>query len=279
MLPRLIHFVFGMAPQAGAGDFGLHHYICVKSARLTYPKHEIVVWYGHQPEENAYWRAISKFCKMVEVVTPTQIFGNPLNLHAHRTDVLRLQVLIEHGGIYLDLDSIVVRPLDDMFVLHTLMGVEAQESSAKILGLCNAMIAATPRASFLRRWLDCFEFFNSSGTDGNYAFYASRLPLILARQRNDDVAILGHRAFFPFWCDSDGLNAIFEAEGTAPGETYSIHLWESQARQRGHLQRLTAQTIFNTPALYHQLAARYVTEQELADLEAVDQDRAAFDAK
>lgn len=279
MLPRLIHFVFGLAPQEGAGDFGLHHYICVKSARLNYPNHEIVIWYSHSSDSNPYWQEVSKFCKLVEVVAPTQIFGNPLHLHAHRTDVLRLQVLIEHGGIYLDFDSIVVRPVDDVFVFSALMGVEAQESSGKVLGLCNAAIVAAPRASFLRRWLDCFEFFNAAGGEANYAFYASRLPLILARQRNDDITVLGHRAFFPFWCDQTGLRALFEEAGTPHPETYSVHLWESQAKQRGYLQRLTAAAIFRTPTFYHQLASRYVTEQELAGIVEADQDRAADDAK
>jgi len=259
-----------MSPQEGAGDFGLHHYICIKSAQENYPAHELVMWYAYEPRENAYWRAASLLCRMVEVVAPSQIFGNSLNVHAHRTDVLRLQVLIEHGGVYLDLDSIVVRPLTDVFVLNALMGVEAQESSGKACGLCNAMIAAAPRASFLRRWLDCFEFFNSTGADANYAFFASRLPLILARQRNDDITILGHRAFFPYWCDMPGLTAIFEAAGQPPPETYSLHLWESQAKQRGYLQKLTAQTLFETPALYHQLATRYVTREELVRIESGD---------
>jgi hypothetical protein len=266
MLPRLVHFIFGMTPQIGAGEFGLHHYICIKSARKNYPDHDLVLWHAYQPEDNAYWRAAAGLCRMIEVAAPTQIFGNPLTHHAHRTDVLRLQVLIEYGGIYLDLDSIVVRPLTDQFVLNTLMGIEVNVNSAITCGLCNAMIAAAARASFLRRWLDCFEFFNSSGTDANYAFFASRLPLILARQRSDDVTILGHRAFFPYWCDESGLRNIFETAGQPPAETYSIHLWESQAKPRGHLQAINAETLFTTRSLYHELAARYVTPEELAEI-------------
>lgn len=268
MLPRLIHFIFGMMPQEGIGDFGLHHYICIKSARLTYPKHELVLWYGHQAQDNVYWQAASKLCTPVEVVPPTHIFDNPLHIHAHRTDVLRLQILLDHGGIYLDLDSIVVRPLDDVFVANCLMGLEVQENSAKIFGLCNAVIAALPRASFLRRWLDCFEFFTSSGADSTYAFYASRLPLILARQRGDDITILGHRAFFPFWCDLNGLNDIFLADQIVPAETYSVHLWESQAKIRGYFQNLRSDTLFTRPSLYHHLARRYVGQQELFKIES-----------
>jgi hypothetical protein len=65
MLPKLIHFVFGMAPQQGAGEFGLHHYLCLKSARLHHPGHKLVLWYGHAPAGNRYWDAAARFCEMV----------------------------------------------------------------------------------------------------------------------------------------------------------------------------------------------------------------------
>lgn len=279
MLPRLVHFIFGLAPLPDPTAFGLHHLICVKSARMHYPDHELVMWHGYEPENNPYWRAAAKLCRMVALTPPTQIFGNPLTIHAHRTDVLRLQVLIEHGGLYLDLDSVVLRPLDDVFVPGALMGVEAQEATGKVHGLCNAVIAAAPRANFLRRWLDCFEFFNSTGADAGYAFYASRLPLILARQRNDDIIMLGNRAFFPYWCDAAGLRAIFDSDHDAPKESYSLHLWESQARQRGHFSGVTLAAIREPRALYHRLAARCFSEPELQEIEEDVKSTAGLEAK
>ena len=45
------------------------------------------------------------------VEVPLHIHGRPLRHHAHQADVLRLQILLEQGGIYLDMDTIVVRPL------------------------------------------------------------------------------------------------------------------------------------------------------------------------
>ncbi len=257
-----------MTPQDGVGEFSLHHYVCLKSIRRQHPGHEVVLWYGYEPTANPYWREAAKFCKLIQVEAPTEIFGNPLTIHAHRTDVLRLQVLNEYGGIYVDLDSILAKPLDDIFIKSTMMALEVDDQTAKVHGLCNALIFAMPRSSFIRRWLDSFEFFMSGGHDAAYAFFGVRLPLILARQRSDDIDIVSHRLFFPFWCDSHGLKKIFAFDTQLPVETRSIHLWESQANKRGHIQAITPASIFSVPTLYNRLAARYVTLDELAPLAA-----------
>ena len=41
---------------------------------------------------------------LVYVSPPEEIFNNKLNHFAHKADIVRLQKLIEHGGIYLDID-------------------------------------------------------------------------------------------------------------------------------------------------------------------------------
>ena len=38
-----------------------------------------------------------------------QIFGNPVKRFAHQADVLRLELLLQFGGVYLDLDVLLLR--------------------------------------------------------------------------------------------------------------------------------------------------------------------------
>ncbi|CAO3621663.1 unnamed protein product [Cunninghamella echinulata] len=42
-----------------------------------------------------------------------EIFGQPISHFAHQADIIRLDVLNEYGGIYLDMDVISLKPLDD----------------------------------------------------------------------------------------------------------------------------------------------------------------------
>ena len=267
MLPRLIHFVFGMAPQEGAGDFGLRHYLCLKSARMLHPRHKLVLWYGHAPSGNRYWEAAARLCEMIRIDPPAEIFGNPLNVHAHKADVVRLQVLDAHGGIYMDLDSIVIRPLDEIFVAECAMAQEYNTLLERVQGLCNAMILARPRASFIRRWLDSFEYFHSTGYDVAYAFYGVRMPMILARQYGGDITVLPYTHFFRYYCTEGDLEAIFLRDSPIDG-CYSLHLWDSQATRRGLVQHLTLGQLLDEArtSTYSRLARRYIEAFECEHL-------------
>jgi hypothetical protein len=54
----------------------------------------------------------------------SEVLGRPVTNYAHRADVLRLQVLEEFGGIYLDLDVVSLKPLDDLLDREFIMGQE-----------------------------------------------------------------------------------------------------------------------------------------------------------
>ena len=255
MIPRLIHFIFGMAPQIGQGEFALHHYLAVRSAADMHPSHKIVLWHGSAPTGNPYWDAAGRYCEFVHVDPPTHIYGNVLNHHAHRTDVVRLQVLEAHGGIYLDLDTLILRPFDDLFVPDTGMAFEVNPTSQRPEGLCNAVILSRPRATFVRRWLDSFEFFHSGGMDNAYAFYACRMPLILSRQYGADITVMPHHLFFKYSWDEKGLSDIFGRSSSTEG-LYSIHLWDHMAKR--FLHNLTVDRIREKDTTFNIFARKYL---------------------
>ena len=63
------------------------------------------------PESNVWWqraKAIERV-EVREVEDPTHIFGRPIETGSHRADVIRLQALLEFGGIYLDSDAFALR--------------------------------------------------------------------------------------------------------------------------------------------------------------------------
>jgi len=84
------------------------------------------------------------------------------------------QRLLEHGGIYLDIDTFILRPFADHSLLSydTVMGMEApplslfrnlepnDEMTPK--GLCNAIIIARKGAAFIERWLESYDDFRES---------------------------------------------------------------------------------------------------------------------
>ena len=53
--------------------------------------------------------------KLVHLQRPTHVYGNLLSSAYHSTDVARIKTLISEGGIALDFDTFVIKPLNEFF--------------------------------------------------------------------------------------------------------------------------------------------------------------------
>jgi hypothetical protein len=74
-----------------------------------------VYFHYHYEPSGFWWETIKPKLTLHQVSIPESIFGNPIHHFAHKADVIRLEVLLEYGGIYLDLDTICVRPLAPLY--------------------------------------------------------------------------------------------------------------------------------------------------------------------
>jgi mannosyltransferase OCH1-like enzyme len=116
---------------------------------------------------------------------------------AHKADILRLEILLEHGGIYLDIDTFVLRPFADrhtgldLMQYDTVLGMEARalevahgprsDDEMRPKGLCNAVIVARPGADFLQLWLQSYDTFrDSKWTEHSVVSASERLRFWLA---------------------------------------------------------------------------------------------------
>lgn len=249
MIPKLIHFVFGFSTDVpGTAIFGIHHYIAVKSAALRHPNHKLVMWAGSEPEGNIFWELAKRHFEKIMVQPPTGIYGRPLIHYAHKADVFRLFALRDHGGIYLDCDTITLRSFEPICCTETVMGPEWDPLAGRVKGLCNATIMARRGANFISRWLDTFEFFNSTGDDRNFELHGVIMPLILARQYSWDIAIAPRNHFFKFDWSGKMLEELF-AGNTPVDDCYSIHLWELLASD--YVRALTVERIFTVDSTYN----------------------------
>jgi len=71
-----------------------------------------------------WFELIRPLVTLRQVEIPTKIFGNRVDHYAHRADVVRLEALKEFGGIYLDLDVIMMKSLDHLLDEQFAMGQE-----------------------------------------------------------------------------------------------------------------------------------------------------------
>jgi hypothetical protein len=224
-IPRILHYCFGLTPDFGGRPWSLVHHKCVASA-IHHLKPDCVQFYYEYEPQGPWWKLTRELVETVRVKAPTEVFGNPIHHYAHRADVLRLGRLLEHGGIYLDVDVLVHRSFDDLLGHSVVLG---QEGADGAYGLANAVILAEPGAPFLRRWFEEYKSFrNGNPGEPYWAEHSVVVPKRLAMDHPGEVTILSDKAFYwPLW-DEEALRALFTSTSRAEIQgLYANHLWES----------------------------------------------------
>src|SRR6266404_447691 len=130
-IPRVLHYVFGMAADFGGKPWSLVHYVCLKSAIVHIRPEKVFFHYEHEPA-GQWWELSRELVTPVKMTATREIFGKPLGHVVHRAYFVRLQRLIEHGGIYLDADVLVHRDFDDLLGESVVLGREG------VFGIANA---------------------------------------------------------------------------------------------------------------------------------------------
>jgi SAM-dependent methyltransferase len=241
-----------MAADFGGKPWNLVHYVCLKSAIAHIRPERVFFYYEHEPT-GPWWALSRDLVTLVQITAPREIFGNALAHVAHRSDVVRLQKLIEHGGIYLDADVLVQRNFDDLLGESVVLGREGES------GMANAVILAEPNAPFLIRWLDAYRSFRSRGKDEFWHEHSVSLPAKMARKYPQDITVLSEEAFFwPSWHD-DHLDWIFRSNRPIPlDQTYANHLWEANAWS--FLEDLTPDHVRAQDTNFHRWARPYLED-------------------
>jgi SAM-dependent methyltransferase len=245
-IPKILHYTFGMAKDFGGKPWSLVHHACLKSAVERIKPEKVFFYYEFEPS-GPWWALSRSLITPIEIKAPREIFGKPLIHVAHRSDVVRLQKLLEHGGIYLDADVLVQRNFDDLLNESTVLGSEGEGAE---FGMANAVILAEPNAPFLARWLDGYRSFRSKGMDKYWSEHSVKLPAKLAKDYPSEITVLPHKAFYwPLWT-TEHLEWIYDSTKSIPLDcTYANHLWESFAAQ--HLKLLTPGQVRSKDTNFH----------------------------
>ena len=145
MIPKKIHYIW-----FGDKSFGPKEEYCVSGWSKVLPDYEIVRWDNSCIEkfDNLYFR---------QAIEAKQ--------YAFASDYVRLKVLEEYGGIYLDTDEEVLKSLD-VFLNHDFfMGCQ---SCGKAKGLNPALVGAVPHHPIVKDLLAVYDSTNFINDDGSY---------------------------------------------------------------------------------------------------------------
>jgi hypothetical protein len=250
-IPNVAHFVFGLRPQDE--PFHLVHHLAIASCRAVVRPDEIVVHCGELPY-GRYWDLIRPWVTLRRVEPVAEIaaheYADPWVArysYAHHADQIRLDVLLEHGGLYADIDTLFVRrPAPALWDRPCVIGRERDvvdpRSGQSRPSLSNALVLAEPGSAFIRRWreqlLDAF--------DGSWSAHSCFLADDLARAHPDEVHVEPERTFHGYAPTPDDLRRLLVGHEVDLDGITSIHLaahlWWEEAR-RDFVPEVHARTI------------------------------------
>jgi hypothetical protein len=230
-IPRIAHFVFGLREQSE--PFHLLHYLSIESCRRILQPEAIFLHYHHLPF-GVYWDAIRPHLNLIRVAPVQEVASAHYDprlvperyRYAHHADFVRLDALIEHGGVYADIDTLFLRPLpDSLFEERFVIGREP-EMQDELTGelkpsLCNALLMAQPGAEFARVWRARM----AGAINGAWSNHSGFLAQSLSEELPAAVRVEPEPSFFPVPCTPVGIDGLLRDGRPDLSHSYLVHLW------------------------------------------------------
>ncbi|KAI9353025.1 nucleotide-diphospho-sugar transferase [Zopfochytrium polystomum] len=249
-VPKIVHFVFGMKPDFGGFPFQFFNYMAIKMAHDAIKPDKIMLHYKYEPY-GPYWDRVKRLVELVEIEkVPDQIFGNPVNDVAHKADVVRMQVMMKYGGIYLDSDVFAYRSFDPLLHHPMVMGKEVD------YGLCNAIMISAPNSTFIRAWYESYRTFD----DSSWNDHSVSMPIKLAKKMPKEICALPRTHMFYPTYESNHIKFIHEEDEYIfdNGYQYAYHAWNHVAR--AYLKDLSPTTIRTTNTSFTRLLRKFLDD-------------------
>jgi hypothetical protein len=254
MIPNKLHFVFGLSENFGNKPWSLCHYLAVKSAIDLNKPEKAYLYYKYKPT-GEWFDKIENQLELVKIEPPTEIFGNPLLHIAHQTGVIRLQILLEEGGIYMDVDTISVKPFTPLLDKKCVLGIQGTPQGT-IEGLCDGIILAEKNSEFIKHWLLSYQSHKSKGRDQFWDEHAVKMPYYLSTQYPHLLHVESYSSFhYPLY-HNEGISDLFEHNLEYP-LAYAHHLWETVSWEP-FLKNLTVEDINKKDTTYNKIARRFI---------------------
>ncbi|KAK2592616.1 hypothetical protein QQS21_009681 [Conoideocrella luteorostrata] len=208
-IPNVVHFIYifrePLALKKGL-QFDFLSYLAIRSALVSMRPSFVFLHYAFvhkngdgsskmhlDPLSNPWIRRLRNDIHLVEHQLG-DVRGKQI---PHLADVMRLQILRDNGGIYLDIDTFALQPFTNILNPPRPHDIVLGHEGGNRWGLCNAAIVARKNSTFIHQWIYEYEH-GQSHKQWNYKGVV--FPKQLADKLPGEICTLPPDAFFwPTW--------------------------------------------------------------------------------
>lgn len=152
VVPNVVHFVI-----MGGAPLGFVTMVCIRAAWIQQRPDRLWIHCDmcEAVSRSTYWSMVKDIpgLELRKINRPRWIFGRKLSSVYHASDVARLNILREHGGIFLDNDSYLVKSLEPFRHFEMTLGWPPGQS------LGTQVLVAHRNARFLQLWYQSYRYY------------------------------------------------------------------------------------------------------------------------
>ena len=173
--PNIVHFIWYNEETI---PIHFHHLLAMMSAHQVL-KPEVILFHTDRVPSGEYWEEAKNIpsLKVNYRNPPTTLFGEPVKkpkFYTSHSNVDRVKILQEYGGIYLDLDVFVIKGFDELRRKYNCIIGQELETKA-----CGSVIGCSKDSLFLTLWLN--SYLDDYRMD-EWAYNTGKVPYNLARR-------------------------------------------------------------------------------------------------
>lgn len=177
-VPNVVHYVWYNKKRLSFFEFVSF----VSTIRFVRPC--AILIHGDSLPEGIYWNFIkSLYPNIVHVVrkVPELLFGKEIRYVEHIADAWKISSLISFGGIYMDTDMLLVKPIEPFRHNPCTLARHAENST-----ISPGFIMAERNASFLQEWLHWYKFYY---VNDSFTYNSMTYPQLLSLRIPEDVYV------------------------------------------------------------------------------------------
>lgn len=164
-VPNFVHFV-----RLGNKSLSFVEVVCIRAAWIQQSPDILMIHCDNcsATKQSPFWKHIKDIPRLSlrHIEKPETIFGKNISHVQHASDIVRIRVLREYGGIYLDSDCYLVKNLDKYRRYELAIGWPP----GQFVG--TQVIAAHKDAEYLRLWYELYHDYRPS----EWYYNAGELP-------------------------------------------------------------------------------------------------------